>query len=116
MSEKLDVPYHFLGKILQSLARQDVICSIKGPNGGFYMTDEENKQPMMNVIELFENKNLFKQCGLGLKECSEQHPCPIHNYYKNFRTSIYENLSNQSIKEWAENVKSGNVVITINQI
>lgn len=111
LAAKLDVPYHFLGKILQTLARQDIICSIKGPNGGFYMTDVENNLTMMRVVEPFENKNLFNQCGLGLKECSEDHPCPIHDYYKEFRGSLSRNLKNQTIGEWAEKVRSGNVVV-----
>nr|HPR60051.1 Rrf2 family transcriptional regulator [Prolixibacteraceae bacterium] len=35
ISEDLGIPSPFLGKILQSMAREKMLASTKGPNGGF---------------------------------------------------------------------------------
>ena len=35
ISKDLDIPTPFLGKILQSLAKQKLLKSTKGPHGGF---------------------------------------------------------------------------------
>lgn len=113
ISEKLEIPYHFLGKIMQQLARNQLIKSLKGPTGGFYMTSLEKSMSMMEVIELFEGKELFNQCSLGLKECSEDKPCPLHAQFKFFKESLQQNLKTQSIGDWAKQVESGNVVLWV---
>jgi len=41
ISRAIDSPLHFTGKILQSLTRARVVSSIKGPNGGFYITPKQ---------------------------------------------------------------------------
>ena len=113
LAEKLDVPYHFLGKIMQQLARKDLLRSLKGPNGGFYLNDSDMEQPMIRVVEIYEEHYKFFKCGLGLKECSEENPCPIHNDYKVFRTEFYGKLANQTIRKWTENVATGQSVIRL---
>lgn len=35
IAEALDVPKHFLAKILQQLVRNNLVSSVKGPSGGF---------------------------------------------------------------------------------
>ena len=113
IAEKLDLPYHFLGKILQQLSRQQVISSIKGPGGGFYLSEDEKQKPMIQIIDMFEGAELFQRCGLGLKECSEEKPCPIHNQYKFFREQLHHSMANQTIEEWATKVLEGNVAIRL---
>lgn len=66
---------HTVGKILQSLAKQGLINSVKGPSGGFFINDDQQNQPISNIVETFEGIGVFKECGLGLSRCSETHPC-----------------------------------------
>ena len=37
IASELDVPKHFLAKILQQLAKENLISSTKGPTGGFFL-------------------------------------------------------------------------------
>lgn len=90
----IDGNEHTVGKILQTLVKQNVIKSIKGPSGGFYISKEQQKQPIINIVEAIDGKQFFKSCGLGLSKCSSSHPCPIHNDYKEAR-DIIENLFRQ---------------------
>ncbi len=91
IAKQIDVNEHTLGKILQALVKQDVIYSMKGPSGGFYLTEDQINQPIINIVEAVDGKMVFKECGLGLSKCSESHPCPIHHLYKEGR-QIIENL------------------------
>lgn len=88
IAEGIGASEHTVGKILQTLARQGFVNSMKGPSGGFYITKAQQNQPVSNIIETFEGKSVFKECGLGLSECSSTHPCPIHNEYKVARELI----------------------------
>ena len=91
IAEFIDASEHTVGKMLQILVKDQVINSNKGPNGGFFITPEQQKQPILNIIESIDGKEVFKQCGLGLSKCSGTHPCPIHNDYKAVR-DLFEKL------------------------
>ena len=43
LTNKLAIPYHFLGKILQDLTNKGMLTSQKGPNGGFALAKRPEK-------------------------------------------------------------------------
>jgi Rrf2 family protein len=91
VAEYINANEHTIGKILQTLVKQNIIKSLKGPSGGFFITKEQRLQPIIYIVEAIDGKELFVSCGLGLSRCSASHPCPIHNEYKEAR-DILENL------------------------
>lgn len=91
IAEFIDASEHTVGKILQTLVREKVIHSSKGPTGGFYINADQKNQPIINVVAAIDGKDVFNHCGLGLSKCSETHPCPIHDDYKQVR-SLFENI------------------------
>jgi len=94
IAEFINASEHTVGKMLQTLVKDGVINSAKGPTGGFYITAQQIKQPIIQIIESIDGKEVFKQCGLGLSKCSSTRPCPIHNDYKAVR-DLFENLCRQ---------------------
>ena len=91
VAEYINANEHTIGKVLQTLVKQNIIKSMKGPSGGFFVTTEQRLQPIINIVEAVDGKELFISCGLGLSRCSASHPCPIHNDYKEAR-DILEKL------------------------
>lgn len=43
VAEYIGASEHTVGKMLQTLVRQDVIKSLKGPAGGFYISEEQKR-------------------------------------------------------------------------
>lgn len=107
IAEQINASEHTVGKILQTLARHGIINSVKGPYGGFYINEKQQKQPISSIIETIEGKQVFKECGLGLSKCSETHPCPIHNEYKIARDLIEALFCEKKIKDLCDPVSSG---------
>lgn len=103
----IDSPEFFLGKILQDLSRKGLISSVKGPNGGFYMDLEALQRPLSEIVEAIDGDSLFKGCALGLKQCSEIHPCPLHNEFKDIRNNIQRMLECTTIGNFNEELMSG---------
>ena len=99
MATKLNIPQPFLSKILQQLAKSNVISSTKGRGGGFYLSKENLKRPLIDVVVCIEGHNVFSQCMLGLPECSDENPCILHTYYKEFRISLEKSVCNESIDD-----------------
>jgi Rrf2 family protein len=98
---------HTVGKLLQSLVKEKVIDSAKGPSGGFYISKQQQKLPIINIIEAIDGKEVFKECGLGLSKCSASHPCPIHNDYKEGRGLIENLFKRKRIIDLCEPVNNG---------
>ncbi|WP_276502595.1 RrF2 family transcriptional regulator [Terrimonas pollutisoli] len=107
VAEYIDGNEHTVGKLLQTLVREGVINSVKGPSGGFYITKEQLKKPIMAIVEAIDGRDVFKECGLGLSKCSATHPCPIHDEYKISRDHIQKLFSQKKIVDLCEPVSKG---------
>lgn len=107
VAEHINASEHTVGKILQSLARQGLINSVKGPSGGFFINEEQQDQPISNIVETMEGKGIFKECGLGLSKCSENHPCPIHDEYKVVREMIEKIFRVKKVRDLRGPVSQG---------
>ena len=95
----IDASEHTVGKLLQTLVKDGVINSSKGPNGGFYISAKQKENPIIHIVEAIDGKEVFKQCGLGLSKCSANHPCPIHNDYKIVRDGFEKLCKQKKIAE-----------------
>ena len=106
-AEHINASEHTVGKILQTLARQGLINSAKGPSGGFFITEDQQEQPISNIVETIEGKQVFKECGLGLSQCNASHPCPIHDDYKIARDLIENLFRQKKVKDLCDPVSHG---------
>ncbi len=104
---QLGFPEPYLAKILQHLVKRKIIQSAKGPNGGFYATPETLNISLLDIIDANEGLSFFKRCGLGLVECNDEKPCPIHKEYGVFREGLYKTLSEKKIKDVINDLDAG---------
>ena len=111
IANELDLPVHFLSKILQRLVKQDIVQSLKGPNGGFYLNEKSKEASLLNIIEVIDGLAFFTSCGLGLKECTETHPCPLHNDFKVYRDGLYFMFSEKKISDLILKIEDGEAYI-----
>jgi Rrf2 family protein len=98
---------HTVGKMLQTLVKQNVINSAKGPAGGFYISKQQLGQPIINIVRAIDGTSAFKECGLGLSKCSATHPCPIHNEYKEARVILENIFRTKQVAELCKPVNNG---------
>ena len=105
LTERLGVPYHFLGKILQRLANRKLLTSQKGPTGGFALALPAQEITLFHVVEAIDGVGFTNQCLLGFSECSGRNPCAVHNQWTELREDLYEALVRKSVKEMAKEMK-----------
>ncbi|WP_374165227.1 Rrf2 family transcriptional regulator [Arcticibacter sp. MXS-1] len=98
IADAVGSPMHFTGKILQTLSRKKVISSSKGPNGGFFIEDPTSLY-LVDIIRAVDGNDLFSSCVMGLKNCSDSKPCPMHSQIKPIRTQLLIEFSKKSIHE-----------------
>ena len=103
----IDSPELYLAKILQDLSRKGIISSAKGPNGGFYIENNALSKPISDIVEAVDGNGLFYGCGLGLKQCSEINPCPLHEQFKAIRDQIKDLLYTTTIGTFNQELLAG---------
>ncbi len=107
LAEKLELPESYLAKVLQQLAKRNIIGSIKGPQGGFYALPETLNISLLDIVDVFEGLEFFKKCGLGQEECDDENPCPIHKDYEAFRSNLKKTLENKTIRDIISDLDAG---------
>ncbi len=116
ISENLEIPLRFIAKLLQLLAKRNIISSTKGPKGGFYMTEENLKLKVCDILDVLEVKKVFDSCFLGLTECSDNNPCPVHEIVNDFKANIFQKFKHQTIKEFSDEIKNDGTFISLKGI
>ena len=61
LTNKLEIPYHFVAKILQDLTRKKLLTSHKGPSGGFALGMSAKEITIFKIIEETSPKFFVKQ-------------------------------------------------------
>ena len=108
IAKQIGSPEAFTAKILQQLSKNNIISSVKGPNGGFEIDKKLiGKVKLSQIVLAIDGDSIYKGCGLGLKECSEKVPCPVHNQFKAIRNSIIHMLENTNLTELSSGLKDG---------
>lgn len=112
IARAIDSPRSFTAKILQLLTGKNrIISSVRGPNGGFFMTERAKKLSVRSILDTIGEEHLFTTCILGLKECSEKKPCPLHEEYKPIKQKLIKMFENNTILDLAKNTTKGNLII-----
>lgn len=107
IAKPINVPQPYIAKLLQELSKQEIISSTRGINGGFYLTESNMKQPVINVIYAIDGKYKMHSCLLSLENCNENFPCPLHHIANPMRNQLVESLNIKTIKELATEITSG---------
>ncbi|HBH84019.1 MAG: hypothetical protein A2X05_09330 [Bacteroidetes bacterium GWE2_41_25] len=106
----LDLPAPFLGKILQQLAKQKILKSLKGPNGGFSMLKDPNTVTLYDVVVAIDGEDTFTNCVIhnGTCRCIDRtkKPCTIHDDYAKTRSELIYLFKNKTIYDLVQ--KAGN--------
>jgi len=107
ISKAIDSPPSFTAKILQILTRESVISSIRGPNGGFYITDQAKQLPVRSILIAMNEDEVLNKCVLGLMKCSESYPCPMHAEYKSIKQQLIKMFESKTIQLLASKTNGG---------
>lgn len=101
LTKRLDIPHHFLGKILQDLTRKGLLTSLKGPTGGFGLAMPAREITLYHIVEAVDGGDFLTTCVLGFRECSGSSPCAVHEKWASLRENVYQMLVGKNIAQLA---------------
>jgi Rrf2 family protein len=101
ISSDLDLPSPFLGKILQQLAKQKILKSMKGPHGGFSMLKDPKTISLYDIVAAIDGEDTFTDCVMHNGPCRcidrTKNPCPIHDDYAKSRKELIQLFKSKTI-------------------
>ncbi len=104
ISDALQISFHFLTKILQILTQKQLLISFRGPNGGVALARNATLINLMEIIVAIDGPDLFENCVLGLENCGDEYPCPLHHQWGEIRKNLQELFKSKSLKEVANEI------------
>lgn len=113
---ELDIPKHFLSKVLQTLVKEKLLTSMKGPTGGFQLKEAPDGIYLIEIVEAIDGLDIFDQCGIGFKQCDDKHPCPIHADFKPVRNKIQLLFEQQTLQDLCEDIESGESIVSLGHL
>ncbi len=99
ISSALNIPPHFLGKVLQLLRRNNLVISQKGKSGGFLLGRSAEDIFLYDILEAVDGASCLDGCILGFTQCGDESPCPVHSQWKQHKEKIMEMLQNRNAEE-----------------
>jgi Rrf2 family protein len=111
ISEDLKLPAPFLGKILQQLAKQKILDSTKGPNGGFSMARNPDEVSLYDIVAIIDGTDIFEECLIGMQVCKRNKDfidsdCPFFKKSHKVRSDLKSLFENQSIGAYAKGIRT----------
>ena len=118
ISEKLNISFHFLTKVLQQLTQAGILNSYRGPKGGVALAKQSEHISLYNVIAAIDGTDIFTECMLGLPGCGIATPCPAHDSWAEMRSKLFTICHRTTLRDLAEkanqyNVRLANLPLTI---
>ena len=101
ISQAERIPMPFLWKILQNLARRKLIRSFKGLRGGYELARPAHHITLQSIVLATDGNELAESCVLGLPQCSEDNPCPLHPAWKEIRRRLVSMLEENTLANLA---------------
>ncbi len=112
IAENSDSPVAFTAKLLGILTKFDILKSQTGPNGGFYIEPYRlQKIKLSEIVFAIDGNSVYEGCGLGLKECDAENPCPLHNNFVKVRNELKWMLETTTLYDLAMKLKKGESVL-----
>jgi Rrf2 family protein len=106
IADEEDIPRHFLAKILNQLTYKGLVKATRGPGGGFMLTRSPDEILVRDIVQSVDGfEAIQRRCVLGLDECSDTQPCPMHDAWAGFRERFLGSVSGLSLTEMGETLR-----------
>lgn len=69
------------------------------------------KCSLLHVLKLLGDETVLTTCVLGLNECNDKKPCPLHSQYRQIKPKLIDMLNQKTIQQLADEMKDQKMII-----
>jgi len=94
ISEKEDIPFNFLEKIILEMKKAGLVKAKKGVQGGYIIAHNPQKITIGDVVRTLDKTSVFLFC----RECKRTRNCLTRNVWKKVQNSLNTILNSITLK------------------
>lgn len=99
IGEAQEIPQSFLAKILQALAREGLVVSRRGAQGGFALARAADEISLRDVVEAVDGPVSLNRCILAPDSCGRSGTCPVHRVWCQAQVRLMEVLGTVTLAD-----------------
>ena len=100
IAEALGASRHHVAKIMQRLAKDGLIKSMRGPAGGFVLTQKPEDISFLNLYESIEGKITIDECPFHRHEICTFEKCILNNITPKMTKDFISYMENQYVSDY----------------
>jgi Rrf2 family iron-sulfur cluster assembly transcriptional regulator len=103
ISERQKISLSYLEQLFGKLRRNNIVESVRGPGGGYYLGRPSNKISIAEIVIAVDEPLDATKCG-GMGNCQgDQQPCITHDLWMGLNEKIYGYLEEVSLQQLVDN-------------
>lgn len=106
ISKEQRISQTLLAKILQQLAKKNIIQSVQGPRGGYVIKGDGNSVSLKDIFEAIEGPIHLTECDDDDKCCDRYSMCSLKDSFMPIHRQITGYFENITLKDLAANAAS----------
>jgi len=100
LATELELPGAYLAKILQALAQEGILHSVRGPRGGFRLARPAHEITVGEVVAALEGAESLSGCVMGFPHCDcDGTRCPLHDSWHEVKTLMETSMTQVTIRD-----------------
>jgi len=115
IAEILNIPFHFLKKILTQFVQANLLLSARGVNGGVKLARPSKSISVYDLVLAIDGAALFSECVLHLPHCGNDKPCALHNSWAEERVRLTRIFQTTTLEEVSAGVANQAVRVALPQ-
>ncbi len=100
ISDKYNIPYDLLSKILQKLKKEKILTSLQGTHGGYTLLTKPDKLTLAEIFNAIEGNTYILDCGQHDDEsCTIYETCILSSPLKKIQRHINSYFNETKLSE-----------------
>lgn len=98
ISERQKISLSYLEQLFGKLRRKNLVESVRGPGGGYYLARAANTISAADIIQAVDEPLDATSCG-GKGDCYDDSPCITHNLWMGLNEKIFDYLESVNLQQ-----------------
>jgi Rrf2 family protein len=102
IADAYHLPVPLLAKVLQKLAREKILVSVSGTNGGYKLARDARRITALEVVRAIDGPVILTHCFTEHGTCDQSENCTVREPLRRVHEAILELLHKFTITDLAE--------------
>ena len=102
ISERQKISLSYLEQLFGKLRRHQIVESVRGPGGGYYLARPSTKISVADIITAVDEPVDATKCG-GKGDCHDDQQCITHDLWMGLNDALYRHLAAVDLQQLVDN-------------